>query len=464
MDKPIGKKRLYNIFLIMCIVIVLFSSIYFMEGQALAFIESVTEYDRNGGVHQVTTPEAGDAVRIPEEVDQALGTYEGFDVRWSYTQKTIYDKWVEQGKKASDSHWAYLEIGGERRYLVALVPTYGRVGDYVDIYLTMDGESKVYPCIMADAKDIWVDEAYTYNGVAYGHSVGGRCNVIEVCSELPSSSEYYDNLTPLLNKLSGVTQIVNGGSMIENPDGPIGLEGPYNYDDGTSGGGSSSKTGKESETFMGVMSMTLRNLCDSFYVTFENHYKNNNDVTVLYDIKNLDEENSSKKTVNSTDGFIQYYQNDYADVLYGDSNISACGCGPTSFAMVATHISNTSITPADAVAWCGNDYYLDGVGTYWSYFEAAAKHFNLNCTVEMSDSIDEVANALSSGALVISSQGRGLFTNGGHYIVLSEIDSDGQITVKDPNKGNAVNKGYNDRKFSKKEINNSAKKYWIFKY
>ena len=55
-----------------------------------------------------------------------------------------------------------------------------------------------------------------------------------------------------------------------------------------------------------------------------------------------------------------YLQTDYANVPYGSSNIAACGCGPTSFAMVASYLTGTTITPADAVAWCGNSYYVWG--------------------------------------------------------------------------------------------------------
>ena len=103
-----------------------------------------------------------------------------------------------------------------------------------------------------------------------------------------------------------------------------------------------------------------------------------------------------------------------------------------------------------------------GAGTSWTYFGAAANHFRLNCTVKQITDITTVVEALRNGNLVISSQSAGLFTSGGHYIVLSGIDSNGGIIVKDPNKNNAVTKGYNNRTFSKEEIDQAAKQYWIF--
>ena len=40
--------------------------------------------------------------------------------------------------------------------------------------------------------------------------------------------------------------------------------------------------------------------------------------------------------------------------------------------------------------------------------------------------------------------------------------ADGKISVKDPNKNNAINKGYNNRLFTTQEINAAAASYWIF--
>ena len=70
-----------------------------------------------------------------------------------------------------------------------------------------------------------------------------------------------------------------------------------------------------------------------------------------------------------------YIQTEYGNIPYGTGSIADCGCGPTAFAMVASYLTGSSITPVDAVAWCGNSYYKAGEGTYWSYFQAAASHF-----------------------------------------------------------------------------------------
>lgn len=171
--------------------------------------------------------------------------------------------------------------------------------------------------------------------------------------------------------------------------------------------------------------------------------------------------------VNTADGMPYYYQDDYANVPYGSSTLAASGCGPTSFAMVASSITGKQITPEDAISWCGNAYYVSGVGTAWSYFSAAANHFNLGISITQlspsSPTSDTVLQALRNGKAVICSQGPGLFTRGGHFIVLSGIDDRGKISVHDPNKNNAINRDYNNRKFDfYSEINITAKQYFIF--
>ena len=50
-----------------------------------------------------------------------------------------------------------------------------------------------------------------------------------------------------------------------------------------------------------------------------------------------------------------YIQTEYGNIPYGTGSIADCGCGPTAFAMVASYLTGSTITPVDAVAWCGKD-------------------------------------------------------------------------------------------------------------
>lgn len=155
-----------------------------------------------------------------------------------------------------------------------------------------------------------------------------------------------------------------------------------------------------------------------------------------------------------------YLQTDYGDIPYGGGSIATSGCGPTSFAMVASYLTRTTITPVDAVAWCGNSYYMPDAGTYWSYFEAAASHFGCG-SVRQTNDANEVLQALSTGHPVISSQSPGLFTSGGHFIVLRGVTASGKVLVNDPNDSSAKN--YINREFDMmSEVHSTARAYWIF--
>lgn len=155
-----------------------------------------------------------------------------------------------------------------------------------------------------------------------------------------------------------------------------------------------------------------------------------------------------------------YLQTDYGNIPYGGGSIASSGCGPTSFAMIASYLTGTTITPIDAISWCGNSYYKPGAGTYWSYFQAASDHFGCGAVTQTSDP-NQVLQALSEGHPVISSQRAGLFTSGGHFIVLRGVTAGGKVLVNDPN--DSPSKNYINREFDMMtEVHATANAYWIF--
>ncbi len=147
----------------------------------------------------------------------------------------------------------------------------------------------------------------------------------------------------------------------------------------------------------------------------------------------------------------------WADHPYGNgSTLKTGGCSPTSLAMVVSAATGTTVTPADVADWAGSRYWVDGAGTNNSaMYQAAAKKWNLG-TVRRSTSISEAVTALRSGHPVISAQGPGYFTRGGHLIVLAGMSGE-NILVNDP--GTPSN---SDRTFTQAEIDAAAGSYYIF--
>ncbi len=68
-------------------------------------------------------------------------------------------------------------------------------------------------------------------------------------------------------------------------------------------------------------------------------------------------------------------------------------------------------------------------GTYWSAFRAVADEFNIN--YQETTNIDNVINLLRNNNYIVASCGNGLFTTGGHFIVLTGIEGD-TIKIYDP--------------------------------
>ena len=138
------------------------------------------------------------------------------------------------------------------------------------------------------------------------------------------------------------------------------------------------------------------------------------------------------------------------------STIAASACGPTCFAMVASYLTGSTITPPEVLL--GGRYHVSG-GTSWSYFSAAASAFGAG-SVMQTGSWAHAKSALLAGHPVICSQGPGLFTSSGHFIVLRGVTPEGRILVNDPNDTQA--KGYAAREFEVWQITSSARQYWIF--
>lgn len=115
--------------------------------------------------------------------------------------------------------------------------------------------------------------------------------------------------------------------------------------------------------------------------------------------------------------------NDYAQT------IGSSGCGPTSAAMVVSSIKG-SITP-DTMARLYVDYGYRSAnsGTYWSAFRWTADVFNIGYTE--TSNLDTVVEKLNDNNYVIASCGNGLFTYGGHFIVITG-EEDGYLKIYDP--------------------------------
>lgn len=174
----------------------------------------------SAGFLQTGTIAAGTSIDIPQDFAQCVTRTDYDRIKWNRaTGQGIlyYNNWIPQGRKFDDGI-AYLECGGQKRYLIAVASTFGTVGDYVDVYFA---NGSVLPCIIADAKS---------NGDAnitqWGHKTGNAISVLEMETQharavsSATGNPGHGDWWPQLGQK--VVKIVNGGSFFSNPNGPTG--------------------------------------------------------------------------------------------------------------------------------------------------------------------------------------------------------------------------------------------------
>lgn len=121
-------------------------------------------------------------------------------------------------------------------------------------------------------------------------------------------------------------------------------------------------------------------------------------------------------------------------LLCGDGMLALTGCAPTCLAMVAAKlIGDSTLTPARmAKTLVREGYYVDGVGMSWDAMWRGARLFGLRGE-EIALSYGEIVDALEAGQPIVCCMRPGDFTSTGHFIVLSGIDANGDLIVRDPN-------------------------------
>lgn len=119
----------------------------------------------------------------------------------------------------------------------------------------------------------------------------------------------------------------------------------------------------------------------------------------------------------------------YSSVGDSSQTIGTSGCGPTSSAMVVSSIKGTITPDTMASLYTQYGYRSANQGTYWSAFKWTADVFNIGYSECYR--LDDAVAKLKDNHYIIVSCNQGLFTYGGHFIVLTGIEGE-YIKVYDP--------------------------------
>ena len=131
--------------------------------------------------------------------------------------------------------------------------------------------------------------------------------------------------------------------------------------------------------------------------------------------------------ISQIDSRWRYYP--YTSTNNANQTIGSSGCGVASATMIIDSIvGNVSVTDvADTFVKFG--YRSANNGTYWSVYRAIADEFNIE--YQETSNFETMLNKLRNNNYVIASVGNGLFTTGGHYIVIYAVDND-TLKIYDP--------------------------------
>lgn len=97
--------------------------------------------------------------------------------------------------------------------------------------------------------------------------------------------------------------------------------------------------------------------------------------------------------------------------------------------MIVSSIKGTITPDTMGDLFVQNGYRSANSGTYWSAFRAVADEFNIE--YQETSSLDTVIELLRNNHYVVCSVGNGLFTYGGHFIVIVGIEGD-TLKIYDP--------------------------------
>lgn len=157
-----------------------------------------------------------------------------------------------------------------------------------------------------------------------------------------------------------------------------------------------------------------------------------------------------------------YLQQDYPGTMFGGYELRTNGCGITSFAMVASYLSDQELTPPTMCARYGNYSYSNGTDGMIFTRESPVLGFYLKKRVFEPP---EALEALKEGYLVISIQHKGYWTRGGHYIVLERVNEDGLIQVRDSNIFNYSRvPGHAQDAHKWENVVSSTEGFWVFEH
>ncbi len=145
-------------------------------------------------------------------------------------------------------------------------------------------------------------------------------------------------------------------------------------------------------------------------------------------------------------------------IVYDDDYLAVNGCGPTCLSMVYTGLTgDTKYNPYKMASLAQNmGCKTKGGGTDWSAMTKLPPKLGIRSKEVVFDK-EHITRELNMGHPIICNVKEGDFTSGGHYIVLCSVDSNGKVTIHDPN-----SKINSEKTWDLERIMGQTKNMWSF--
>lgn len=160
--------------------------------------------------------------------------------------------------------------------------------------------------------------------------------------------------------------------------------------------------------------------------------------------------------------------------------MKSSGCGPTVAAMIVSSAKGSILPNEMAKIFVNRGYRTKNSGTAWSAFSFIADYFEFSefyTTSSFNEAMNYLGKKNENGTnkyYIVASCGNGLFTNGGHYVVLTSLNENtihiydpylynGKFNISSRRNANVITSGNNvyvETQSFKKYAN--YKNFWIF--
>ena len=133
------------------------------------------------------------------------------------------------------------------------------------------------------------------------------------------------------------------------------------------------------------------------------------------------------------------------------------GCGVTCLAMVYIALTgDTSLGPVEMAAYSEENGYVEDSSTSWRFMQDGAVALGLTVRT-LPNVATDITSELEAGHPIIVNVAPGTFTEVGHYLVLTGVDTDGRVRMHNPNAPED-----NEVSWDLSVIMNDARNYWAY--